>query len=88
MLQIHTPANTRLIAISIATLMTFAIIAGVPALGQYEASRASIAIAMEQSPASNDVITVIGHRKHRGEAAHPVELADATGAGFSQPCAK
>jgi len=88
MLQTHTTTRTHLIAISIAALMTFTIIAGVPTLGQYEASRASIAINMERSHTDNDVITVIGHRQHRGEAAHTVGLADSTGAGFSCPCAK
>ncbi len=88
MLHTLTTSKTRLIAIGVAALMTFAIAVGVPALGHYEADRASIAINMEKTPISNDVITVIGHRKHRGEATHLVELADSTGTGLSQPCAK
>lgn len=88
--MLHTliSSKTRLIAVGVAALMTFAIAVGVPALGHYEADRAHIAINMEQAPVSKDVITVIGHRKHRGEATHLVELADSTGTGFSQPCAK
>jgi len=83
-----TTPNTHLIALSIAALMTFTIAVGIPALGHYEANRASIAITMEKTPISNDVITVIGHRQHRSEATHLVELADSTSADISQPCAK
>jgi len=88
MLHTQTTAKTRLIAFGVAALMTFTIAVGVPALGHYETDRANIAINMEKTLVSNDVITVIGHRHLRGEAAHSLELADSTDAGVLQPCLK
>lgn len=88
MLHTQTTSRTRLIAVGVATLMTLAIAVGIPALGGYEANRAAMAINMEKVQTASDVITVIGHRHHRGDAGQPVELAESTDSATAMPCLK
>lgn len=88
MLHTQTTSRTRLIAIGVAALMTLAIAVGIPALGGYEASRAAVATNMEKIQAASDVITVIGHRHHRGDAGQPVELAESMDPAAAMPCLK